>query len=335
MKDNTPEKITQEKVWGFIQLGDEDFDLEGLRARYQIDAESSAFYTAISRLVTERKIKRLGRGKYRRVKYVEPVKWWGTNTNEEPINFRFPRSYDDDTEFGIEDCVEVFEGDMILIAGTSNYGKTTLALNILGENLGLMPSVLMGSEYTASDGKITPKFKRRMNRMKWVNWIEDGQPRFNLYPVGSDYEDYIQPDSINVIDWISLPGEYYLIDNVLKQIKDRVGKGVCVPVIQKNEGLKFGEGGERTERYADIYITVDPYGSDSMITLGKVKAPKGKAMGRMWRFSIVDYGANLHDIYELVKCNKCWGKGYVKSGNNSIRCDGCQGRKFVDKDIDF
>lgn len=67
------EKITQEKVWGFIQLGDEDFDLEGLRRKFDIDAESSVFYQAIHRFLAEKKLRRLGRGRYHRVKQVLPV----------------------------------------------------------------------------------------------------------------------------------------------------------------------------------------------------------------------------------------------------------------------
>ena len=203
--------------------------------------------------------------------------------------------------------------------------------NILAENLNLMPPVLMGSEYTASNGKISPKFKRRMKRMSWVNWIEDGKPKFQLYPVGADYEDYVQADSLNIIDWISLPGEYYLIDSVLKSIKDKIGKGIAVPVLQKNKTAENPEGGERAERYADIRLTIDPYGSESMLTLSRVKSPKGKAVGRMWAFDVVDYGANLHNIREIVKCTKCWGKGYIRSGQNSIRCDKCQGKKYTDK----
>jgi len=313
-----------------------DVSLKYLRAELKIDPNSPAWNGVreyLRQFVKKRIIKPSGRndGFYRVVKQVEPVNWWNDEISEDPINFLFPRSHEDDTEFGIEDLVEVFSGDMILIAGTSNFGKTTLALNILGENLALMPCALMGSEYTAADGKVSPKFKRRMNRMKWVNWIEDGKPKFQLYPVGSDYEDYVQPDSLNVIDWISLPGEYYLIDTVMKSIKDKIGKGIAVVVLQKNRNVEYGEGGERTERYADVYITVDSYGNESMITLGKVKAPKGRVAGRTWAFSIVDYGANLHNIREIVKCPKCWGKGYTGSANNYKRCDSCNGLKFIDR----
>jgi len=286
-----------------------------------------------STLVKQRVVVSQGRkdGDYKVIKPVEPVNWWDDRENEEPLNFRFPRSYDDNTEFGIENLVEIFAGDMILIAGTSNYGKTVMVLSIMGENLELMPCVLMGSEYTASDGKISPKFKRRMGRMNWVKWItDDGKPRFELLPVGSDYEDYIKSDALNAIDWISLPGEYYLIDAVMKSIKDKIGNGIAVPVLQKNKTTEFAEGGERAERYADVCMYIDPYGNESMIRLGKVKAPKGKATGRMWAFSIVDHGANLHRIREIVKCPTCWGKGYTGSANYYKKCEVCNGLKFID-----
>lgn len=331
-----PERLS-DKLRDFLKTCEgRDVDLNYLRRELHIDPNSPAdtnLRTLMSvNLAKERIVKPSGRkdGIYKVIKPVEPVKWWEAE-NSEPLNFLFPRSHEDLSEFGIEDIVEVFAGDFILISGVSNFGKTTIACNILGENLELMQSYLMGSEYTASDGKISPKFKRRMDRMKWVDWMKDGKPRFQLYPVGSDYEDYIQSDAMNIIDWISLPGEYYMIDYVMKTIKDRIGRGIGVGVLQKNKDNPNPEGGERAERYADIHLKIDPYGNESMLTLGKVKAPKGKATGRMWAFEIVDFGANILHIREIVRCNKCWGKGYLRSGQNNVRCDNCKGLKYIDK----
>uniref|UniRef100_A0A6M3KUK5 Uncharacterized protein n=1 Tax=viral metagenome TaxID=1070528 RepID=A0A6M3KUK5_9ZZZZ len=279
----------------------------------------------------------LGDGVFKVLFPISPVNWW-EDVNIDPIaDFRFPRNYNEDQQsFGIEDCVEIFPGDMILISGRSNYGKTCMALSLMGENLPLMYAVLMGSEYTASNGKISPKFKRRMRRMDWVNWVTDeGKPRFDLMPVGADYEDYIKPDCLNVVDWISLNGEYYLIDRVMKSIKDRVGHGVAVVVIQKNKDAEFGEGGERTERYADVHLRIDAFGeSESLLTIGKVKSPKGRASGRTWAFGVTDYGANFIDIREVVKCRTCWGKGWKKMGATSIPCPVCYKKGYVDKVIE-
>ena len=330
-------EITIEEVRNFLEpMQGQKITLDELRDEFNI-LKGTKSYPAMrviaSRLCEQKVLKRLSsRKEFRVLQKIEPVNWWDDEIDTEPINFLWPQSHEDHSEFGFEEILEVFPGDMVLIAGASNYGKTTLALNLLGENLGLMPSVLMGSEYTAADGKISPKFKRRMGRMSWVNWVEDGKPRFQLYPIGADYEDYVQSGFLNYIDWISLPGEYYMIDAVMKAIKDRVGEGMGIAVIQKNPGSEYGEGGPRTERYADVYLTVDPYGvSESMVTIGKVKAPKGKATGRTWAFEIVDYGANLLNIREIVKCNVCYGKKWKGPSNNKTPCDACNRTGYVDK----
>ena len=171
--------------------------------------------------------------------------------------------------------------------------------------------------------------------MDWVQWVDgNGKRKFELLPVGSDYEDYVEADCLNVIDWISLPGEYYLIDRVLNTIKDGVGlHGLSVTVIQKNKNAEFGEGGQRSERYADLVLKIDRYGeNESILTIGKVKAAKGKSpTGRMWAFTITDYGANLQYIREVVRCPKCWGKGYIGRNSEKKRCPSCEGKKYIDK----
>jgi len=315
-----------------------EVSLRYVRDELKIDPSSPAWNglrVLMTRLITEKIVKPSGRndGIY---KVLTPIKAIThlDNTSEEPIPFRFPRNHgEDETEFGLEKNIEIFPGDMLLVTGRSNYGKTAIALSMMGENLSLFkkPPILMGSEYTAADGKISPKFKRRIKKMAWASFInEDRSLNFTLLPVGFDYEDYIEPDCMNVIDWISLSGDYFLIDSIMKAIKDRVGHGIAVAVIQKNKDMEFGEGGERTVRYADAVFNIDSFGEkESLLTIGKVKSSNGKATGRTFAFSVVDFGANLSNIREVEKCKVCWGKGYVRSGQNNVQCQGCHGQKYL------
>jgi len=335
------ERLTDRLVEYLETAQGRDVHLRDIRAFLKIEPgskdDANLRVQMSNTMVSKKVVKPSGRndGVY---KVLTPIKAITTmdDIGEEPIPFCFPRNYgEDESSFGIEDLVEVFAGDMVLITGRSNYGKTAMALNLMGENLHLfpLPPVLMGSEYTASDGKMSPKFKRRIKRMAWANLVNlDGTLNFKLLPIGSDYEDYVEPNCINVVDWISLPGEYYLIDRVMKAMKDRIGDGVLVGVIQKNKDAEFGEGGERTQRYADVELRIDAFGEhESLLTIGKVKAPKKRATGRTWVFEVVDFGANFSRIREVTKCRVCWGKGYVKSGTNHTRCSACKGLKFVDK----
>lgn len=295
--------------------------------------------STMCRLAQQKIVKPSGRsdGVFKVLVPVEPIEFSLDGEDKEGVlNIKFPKSYIDDSSFNLENLVEISQGDLILITGETNYGKTAIALSMLGENLDLLSdSLLMGNEYTSSNGHISPKLKRRLRRMNWVDWIKDGKPRFKLLPVEADYEDYIELDILTVIDWISLPGEYYLIDRVMKTMKNGVGQGLLVAVLQKNKNAEFAEGGQRSERHADLVLKVDRFGdNESLLTIGKVKSAKSRATGRMFAFTITDYGANLEHIREVVKCSKCWGKGYTGSGDNRKRCPFCLGLRYVDKGSD-
>ena len=320
--------LTQEKIWEFIELEDNEFYVDKLRAKHKIAPESTTFHSAINRFTKEEKIKRIGRGLYRKVTKVEPVKWWEANESE-VFDFRWPMGHglNEYSEFGFEDLIEVNAGDIIILAGESNAGKTAFALNILGENLS-RGCVLMGNEYTVQGAKPSPKFKRRMQRMEWVDWMNgDGQPKFDLLPVELNYEDHVVPGKINIMDWIALPDKFWQIRDVLHDIQKINGGGVSVACLQKGKGQELAEGGKYTEQFASVYLTFDRMGSDDFrLTVGKVKAPKGRVLGRMWGFELVNHGANLYNIREIKKCTKCWDNFTKKE-----KCEECYGKGYTDK----
>ena len=172
--------------------------------------------------------------------------------------------------------------------------------------------------------------------MKWVEWSVDGKPKFDLYPIDSDYEAYIPylaKDTLCIIDWLLLPNEFWAVQNIMLSIKRAIGQGVAVIVQQKTRGKEWADGGEFSERFSDLYLTIDPLGKhESRLTVGKVKDPKKSITGRTWAFQIVDFGANLLAIREIVKCPTCYGKCWKKSGNTSIPCDNCDRTGYINKE---
>lgn len=259
---------------------------------------------------------------------IKPIKV-GDVDAAETYQLKFPRSYKDDTSFGLENLFVLSPGDQIVIAGSSNAGKSLFVINILGENVLDVDCVLMGNEYANNDGFIMPRFYRRLKRMGWAPLFDEaGELTFELLPIHSDYEDYVQPGKLTMIDWISLRKDFYEITGLLEDIKRAAGRGVVITVLQKKADTPWGEGGERTERFADVYITIDKMGRhESRLTLGRVKEPKGKVMGMMWGFETND-GANIFNIREIVTCKKCHGRG-TNFGN---LCDPCIGKGYIDKE---
>ena len=235
-------ELTKAQIEIWLEKEEDEFQIDKFRAKYQIDPESDNFYKVISRLCLDKRLKRLGRGLYRKIKLVKPIKWRDADETEY-YDLRFPCSHRDSSSFYFNDLINVSPGDLMVIGGVSNYGKTALALNILGENVDLHPCVLMGNEYTTLDNIPSPKLKRRLLKMDWVQWMDgSGNDKFSLLPIRNNFEDYIEQGKLNIIDWINLTDCFYKIGQILEDIKVGLGGGLAVVVLQKEEGAELARG---------------------------------------------------------------------------------------------
>jgi len=216
------------------------------------------------------------------------------------------------------DEITICEGDIIVLAGVSNMGKTAFILNLLWENMDAFPCTLQGSEYKPAD------FKRRIKPMTWANPLkEDGTPKFELIERHDRWQDIIRPDNINLIDWINLGDQFYQIGKIIEAIKAPLRKGVAVIAIQKDEDKKLGMGGGWGEHLSTVYLLFDK----ERLTIRKAKRSTGTNLnGKVFGFRIVDEGTKFTDIRELERCRHCWGSGKFRGGE----CDDCQGKGWID-----
>jgi len=271
-------------------------------------------------------------GVYIVIKQVKPLKVFGEPRDKKPpFPIKFPKDYDTEMEFSFAQDIVIRSGDCILLPGESNWGKTTLAMQICGENIDLNP-ILMGNEFSRNN-KLAERFLDRLTRMDWIQWTNgDGQDKFTLLPVHSEYPEYIVPDRLNILDWVRLdPNRLYEIEGVMDAIKENIGDGVAVVVIQKGEGTEAGRGGQFTHDFADLELLVDRHSRfESRLTIGKVKESISPVTGRTWAFEI-EKGVKLHNVREIVQCPSCYGKKWKKIGISNIPCDDCKRTGFIDK----
>ncbi len=320
-------EITIENVRGFLRPYEgQKITIGELRRELKIESEDKSFdgiRVIMFRLVVDGVIKNTGRrGEYKVIKQVKPVPIFSVQREiRPPFNLIFPKDFDTGMEFSFADSVVIREGDCILLAGQSNWGKTCLAMNFLGENIDQHP-VLLGNEFTSGD-EPTPRFLNRLGAMDWVEWTNsDGMDKFTLLPVYEDFAENIIKDKINIMDWINLPGEYYMISPIMEGIKRAVGKkGIAVVVLQKNPGLDYARGGNPSKDFADLELLIDRHNAtESRITVGKCKESTASVSGRSWAFGI-SKGVKLKNIREVKRCKYCYGKGYTPRGS----CDNCVG----------
>jgi len=213
----------------------------------------------------------------------------------------------------------VSEGDVIVLAGESNQGKSTLAMNLLTENCDEHKIFFVSTEATPG------KFRNRLMQTPNVDPLkEQGKLKFEFATMfeGDNYSEIIEPDKINIIDWIGLRGNFYEIENVIIDIKARLKKGIAILVLQKKEGQDAPVGGEFAWRRADVCLLI----SKGILQVKKVKdyvppSPNGK----LYAFEIPDSVCWFQNIREVVKCTKCHA-GRVKDGE----CFICDGTGYVD-----
>lgn len=325
------EKLTLDKVRELLELEVDEFRLEEFRRKHSIASDSSVFYTSITRLMQDKTIKRIGRGVYRKVKKVKAVKVFGRERRPE-IKLNPPISRDTGEPLDFLNDITFRAGDFILLSGYKNKGKTALCLNIIAENLDMSP-VLMGNEYAIAgqngEYEVAPRMATRFDNMDWVQWTNgNGEERFTLLPVFADFEEHVIAGRLNAVDWINLPDEYYKVSPVTEAIKQAVGDGIFVGVLQKNPDNRYGRGGNPSKDFADVELLLDPFGEDNnlvKLTVETVKESKRPVMGRTFLYRI-KRGVEIVDFHEVEKCTACYGKGW-KQGRP---CDMCNKTGYVD-----
>lgn len=248
------------------------------------------------------------------IKYID----WVNTPDYDYFPIKWPCSHLDGSSFGFDEHIKISPNDVIVIAGGSNYGKTAFCQNLLFENMHDFPCVMMVNEYSPG------RFKRRINRMDWTSPFNgDGLPCFELIERHEDWKYAVKPGAINIIDWINLTENLWLIGSVIEGIQSRLAGGVAVISLQKDDDKTLGRGRGWAKDFASVYLTMDY----ERLTVIKVKEWQNVNINnKMYGFTIEDQGSQFANIREIKPCPKC-GSRCLASHTD---CGVCNSKGFVD-----
>ncbi len=314
------QKLTIEAVRSFLSLTHGTIRLKDIQEGMGIGTEEGKVYLRVimSRLAENDFVKRLGKhdGNYRITELPKkPIEWWKVE-NVQTLKLGFPLDPDTQSGFGFADNIVTYPKDLHVVTGVSNQGKTAYCLNFILENMDNYPCRYITSEFNAV------KFKDRMARYNWANILdENGEPKFETIPLEDEYyEDQIDPDKINVIDWINLPGDFWQIGTIMRSIQSKLNNGMCLISLQKSEEKTLGRGGDFSRDLASFYLAIDPIAkgvSARKLTVVKAKVCSQRYLeGVMFLFDIIQ-GAKFDKIREVKICPTCKGTGYVRGAECS------------------
>jgi hypothetical protein len=149
--------------------------------------------------------------------------------------------------------------NIIVVAGEPDSGKTAFLLNFVQMNMEDFEIHYFNSEMGEMElrSRLSKFGTPGLQEFQKVHWWERS----------SDFADVVRPDAVNVIDFLEITEDFWKIGTWIKQIHDRLKKGIAVIAIQKKRGAEMGRGGHVTLEKPRLYLNMEP---------GKVKIVKGK-----------------------------------------------------------
>jgi hypothetical protein len=143
----------------------------------------------------------------------------------------------------------LYPTNVVVVAGEKNSGKTSLMLNLIYLNaltIG-MPMVYFSSEMAAQELKVRVKAYPSREPFR--------QTTFK--PL--DYDsvvDVIEPDAINIIDFLEVEDEFWLVGKKIRKMWEKLQKGIVIVAVQKDPDSKLGRGKAFSTEKARVYLTM-------------------------------------------------------------------------------
>lgn len=174
--------------------------------------------------------------------------------------------------------------NVAILAGSKSAGKSAMALNLVKLNMHKHNVSYISSEMAEAE------LEHRLTMFKGDN----GQSipvsfwdKANFYFKSSGFEDMIDPDGLNIVDFIEIHDNFSFIAHEIKKIFDKLNNGVAIICIQKKYGAKMGRGAEFSLEKSRLYISLDFVKGGGRATIVDVKRPKNASVpARGW---VCDY----------------------------------------------
>lgn len=179
--------------------------------------------------------------------------------------------------FDIQRWVKILPKNIIIIAGEANAGKTAFLLNVCFLNMGKFKINYFSSEMGAME--LRDRLKKFEGNLQ--TWKQD----INFRERSSNFADVIKPNDVNIIDFLEITDEFYKVGGLIKEIYDKLKKGIAIIALQKNKGTDMGLGGARSIEKARLYLSVGQ--GIIKIIKGKNWATEHNPNGMEWKFKLL------------------------------------------------
>jgi hypothetical protein len=174
--------------------------------------------------------------------------------------------------FGLQNNVRIQQKNIIIIAGETNAGKTSMMMNMAFMQRRHSHCTYMCSEMNGAE--LADKTASYGAKEEWDHCTFLERTR--------NFHDTIVPDGINYIDYLEIYDNFFAIGEDIRKIYDALTTGVAVIAIQKATGTDLGRGGAFTIEKARLSISLYSHGKMLDGIIGSAKVTKAKNIRSGW-----------------------------------------------------
>ena len=188
-------------------------------------------------------------------------------TRREPLKIVLPLE--------LHTLVKLYPKNVVIVAGEKDAGKTAFSMNAAYMNRDIIPVRYINSEMGEEEleARLAGFPDQRISEWRKITWIEQS----------SKFEDAIDPDGFNIIDFLEIGADAYAVVEDIKRVFDRLQKGLLLIIMQKRSYKDFAVGGEGTLEKARLAVNLERRqgkGNVCRITVaknwtGKIRNPRG------------------------------------------------------------
>ncbi len=256
-----------EEITSFVNVSKGAFSLKDIYHELHVieKADKKIVRTTMSRLVLKDKIENIGNrdGIYRKVEdELEKIDYMNAPTDN--VDLMLP--------LGLNKLVNLYPGNIVVIAGEKESGKTAFMLNTVMLNMHNHKINYFSSEMGDTELKIRLQEFYEYHEVPIESWAKN----CNFYMRSRNFSNVTKPDQINIFDFMELNSseEYVSAGQYIRDIWDKLNAtGLAIIALQKDKGKDVARGGSPTMEKARLYVSLNH--GEAKIIAGKNHAVRG------------------------------------------------------------
>ena len=204
-----------------------------------------------------------------------------------------------DWPLGIGEFFEIYAKNVCMIVGTKDAGKTAFFFDFIKRNqskaieLYDKPITFLSSEMGEEELRMRLDLHEDMTIGDWS---------FEAFERGDNFGQAVEPNGINIIDYLEINKDFPEIGDKIKEIHRRLERGIALIGLQKNYGVALGRGAAFSIQRPRLYLTLE-YGVAKILSAKNRKAGASNPVGKVLNYKLVNGWKIIpqglwHDSYE-------------------------------------